>query len=393
MDAPSPSIVRIGWAVFICAVALVLLRLASAVFVPLALALFTVALAWPLQRRLERWRTPAPLAYLLTLFAVLLTVGVFIGLLYACARNIAEKAPDYRERFTELHQNAKDWISEQRRKTAPLTDLDGDGPEPAARPDPQADVDSAPPAPSASTDSASTAESAAKAPGASSPPAGAETGQGSGGDTLVTFAGKVLAFAYGLVGQLALLVTFTVLILIEVRRFTQKLERRLPAPLGTTARDVCSEISGTLQRYMLLRTLVSATTGVLVWLFTWLIGLEFPLVWGVTSFLLNYIPTLGSIVAVIPPTLFAALDGDTGLFFTTFAGLTVIQFTIGNLLDPRLEGRVLRLSPALLFLSMVFWGWLWGVPGALLGIPILSAIFIVCRRFEATRPLADLLEK
>ncbi len=384
MDAPTPPIVRIGWAVLIIAIALILLRLASAVFIPLALALFTVALAWPLQCRLEKWRTPRPLAYVFTLLTVLLVVGVFVGLIYICARNVAEKAPDYRERFTELHQNTKAWMAEQRRKTASLTDLSLDLP------------------PSGASGSAG----APDAPGAGNPPAGAaatesepresepKNGDDSGGDSpLVGFAGKVLAFAYGIVGQLALLITFTVLALIEIHRFTQKIERRLPSPHGTTVRDVVAEIAGTLQRYMLLRTLVSASTGLLVWLYCWMIGLEFALVWGVLSFLLNYIPTLGSIVAVIPPTLFSALEGRASLFLATLAGLTVIQFTIGNLLDPRLEGRILRLSPVLLFLSMVFWGWLWGIPGALLGIPILSAIFIVCRRFTATRPLADLLEK
>lgn len=375
MDAPTPRIVRIGWAVFLAIVALVLLRLASAVFIPLALALFTVALAWPLQCRLEKWRAPRPLAYVLTLLAVLLVAGVFVGLIYICARNVAEKAPDYRERFTELHQNAKAWMAEQRRKTAPLTDLALDTPAPGA---PDAPGAAMPPR---------------GAPAADNPPSEPEPKNGGGDNALVGFAGKVLAFAYGMVGQLALLVTFTVLALIEVRRFTQKLERRLPSPLGVAVRDIAAEIAGTLQRYMLLRTLVSATTGVLVWLFCGLIGLEFALVWGVLSFLLNYIPTLGSIVAVIPPTLFAALAGDAGLFLGTLAGLTAIQFTIGNLIDPRLEGRILRLSPVLLFLSMVFWGWLWGIPGALLGIPVLSAIFIVCRRFAATRPLADLLEK
>ncbi len=393
MDVPTSRTVRIGWVVFLCVVVLILLRLVSAVFVPLALALFTIALAWPLQCRLEKWRFPRPLAYVFTLLSVLVVVGIFAGLIYACARNVAEKAPDYRERFSELHQEAKRWMAVQRRKAA--LDLDD---EPEAAP---ASDEPDPSQASGGGGALDTSPGAAGAPPAGAPgesTASSSSGNGGGNNNsdpsgLMDFAGKVLAFAYGLVGQLALLITFTILGLIEIHRFTEKLERRLPSPAGITVRDICSEIASKLQRYMMLRTLISATTGVLVWLFTWLIGLEFPLVWGVLSFLLNYIPTLGSIVAVIPPTLFAGITGDASLFLTTLAGLTVIQFTIGNLLDPRLEGRVLRLSPLLLFLSMVFWGWMWGIPGALLGIPILSAIFIVCRRFDATRPIADVLEK
>jgi predicted PurR-regulated permease PerM len=112
------------------------------------------------------------------------------------------------------------------------------------------------------------------------------------------------------------------------------------------------------------------------------------LVWGLVAFVLNYIPTLGSIVAVIPPTLLALIFQGIGRGVATLVGLAVIQVILGNFVDPRLQGHTLKLSPFVALLSIVFWGWVWGIPGALLGIPMTMSLVVFSQEFKSTRAIA-----
>ncbi len=321
------------------------------VTIPLALSLFIVVLAWPLQRRLERSGVPRGAGYAVTLLAVLLVVSIFGGILFLCAKNVAAKAPEYDERLVSLQHNVWSWL-ESKGVTM------------------------------------SAGESATGGEGQSADGPGGITLQ-----SLLDWVGPAFAWSYAFLGQVVLVVTFTVLGLVEAHRLSEKLGKHLRPKSAEMIRDVGDEVGSTLQRYMVVRTAVSAATGLLVGFYTWAIGLDFPLVWGVSSFLLNYIPMLGSIVAVFPPSVFALVHPEGWVFFATLAGLTVIQFTIGNFVDPRLEGRILSLSPFVLFFSIIFWGWLWGIPGALLGIPLTASLVIVCRKFEPTHGLAGLLTK
>ncbi len=376
MNRERPSLVRAGWVLFVILATMAALWVTRVVTVPLALALFVVVLAWPLQRWLEDKRVPRGLAYVLTLTGVLLVVAAFAGILYACVQNVANKAPEYEDRMTELQERARGWMH-----TAEAVTGNGEG------------------SGNEKEGGNRTADDDASATGASSGSGeGDDSGVGDGNgavsmESIAGVAGKALVWSYAFLGQVVLVVTFTVLGLIEVHRFTTKIGEHLRPEVAERVREVVREVGGTLQRYMLVRTIVSATTGVLVGLFTWAIGLDFPLVWAVSSFLLNYIPMLGSIVAVVPPALFALMAPEWWVFFATLGGLTAIQFTIGNFIDPRLEGRILALSPLVLFFSIVFWGWFWGIPGALMGIPLTATIVIVCRKFEGGRWLAGLLSK
>ena len=147
-----------------------------------------------------------------------------------------------------------------------------------------------------------------------------------------------------------------------------------------------------IRRFMVTRTLTSGITGLLTGLYTWVIGLDFPLVWAVLAFVLNYVPVLGSVVAVIPPTLVAMIQPDSGwLAVLTLGGLFIIQFTVGNYVDPVLQGRFLALSPFLLFFSIVFWGWVWGIAGALLAVPLTLGLVTFCQGFESSRWVVELL--
>lgn len=146
--------------------------------------------------------------------------------------------------------------------------------------------------------------------------------------------------------------------------------------------------------YVLVRTGIGLLNGVIVWLFCWALGLDLALTWGVLSFLLNYIPTIGSVVAVIPPALFALVQfGLDPKALGIAVGIAAIQLVLGNYVDPLLQGRYLELSNTVVLVAITFWGWLWGPIGALLGVPITLFLVIVLDEFRETRWLSVLLTR
>ena len=116
--------------------------------------------------------------------------------------------------------------------------------------------------------------------------------------------------------------------------------------------------------------------------------------WGFAAFLLNYIPTIGSVVAVILPALLAVLQFNVPTPpIMILVSLGIVQFVVGNLLEPRLHGERLNLSPLVVLLSLALWGTIWGVVGMFLSVPITVTILIICSEFRRTRPLAIILSQ
>ena len=146
------------------------------------------------------------------------------------------------------------------------------------------------------------------------------------------------------------------------------------------------------RRYMLVRTLMSALTGLLVWVFAWATGLSFAAEWGVIAFVLNYIPFLGPFIATLFPTLLAISHFDTWqAALGVFVCLNVIQFVVGSYVEPRVAGNLLSISPTVVLFAIFFWTFLWGLFGTFIGVPITIAILTICGEHPSARWLADLL--
>ncbi|EKE76150.1 AI-2E family transporter [Gallaecimonas xiamenensis] len=143
--------------------------------------------------------------------------------------------------------------------------------------------------------------------------------------------------------------------------------------------------------YLAIKTLVSLCTGALIWLWLWVLGVDFPLLWGVLAFLLNYIPNIGSIIAAIPAVLLALLQLGLGHAGLTALGFLLVNTLMGNGVEPRLMGRGLGLSTLVVFLSLVFWGWLLGTVGMLLSVPLTMIIKIALESNPKSAHLAILL--
>ncbi|MBQ4431409.1 MAG: AI-2E family transporter [Synergistaceae bacterium] len=158
-------------------------------------------------------------------------------------------------------------------------------------------------------------------------------------------------------------------------------------------RKILSTISEQVSQYLGTLALISFATGVCAWLVLTVMDVRLAAGWGVLTFLLNFIPTVGSIIATIPPVVMAIIQFSPGLFrpFMVLVSLTAIQLTIGNIITPKVMGDKLGVSPVMILLSLLLWGMIWGIPGALLSTPIISIIKIVCENIPVLHSIAVLI--
>lgn len=196
-------------------------------------------------------------------------------------------------------------------------------------------------------------------------------------------------------GSASLVFIYVLFLTLEQSTFDRKFERLFPnAERAREAFALRAEINRSIMHYFSIKTGVSVATGVLTGLVLIAIGLPYATLFGFIAFLLNYIPTIGSLIGVIFPSLLALVYYDTlGPFIVIATGLGIIQFSIGNLIEPRLMGSNLNLSGLVIMLSLAFWGAIWGVVGMVLCVPLTVMIVIVCARFESARPVAVLLSQ
>ncbi|SFU13116.1 AI-2E family transporter [Sedimentitalea nanhaiensis] len=153
-------------------------------------------------------------------------------------------------------------------------------------------------------------------------------------------------------------------------------------------------VSVSLQRYIGIKSFISAVTALFSYGVFRLLGLEFAETWAVLTFALNFIPSIGSVLAVILPSLVAIVQYDSITpFLVIVLGCGTVQFLIGNFVDPALTGKSLNISPLMVILTLTFWSAIWGIMGAFLSVPLTVCLLIVFSQIPATRPIAILLSK
>ena len=193
----------------------------------------------------------------------------------------------------------------------------------------------------------------------------------------------------GLLANAFLIFLTVVFILFEASSLPEKLNRIARDPEHSLERS--RHFTGNLRRYLAIKSLASLGTGLGVALWLWILGIDYPVLWGLLAFLLNYVPNIGSVIAAVPAVLLAAVQLGAGAAGAAAAGYLVINVLVGSIIEPRFMGRGLGLSTLVVFLSLVFWGWVLGPVGMFLSVPLTMTAKIALESREDTRWIAVLL--
>lgn len=196
----------------------------------------------------------------------------------------------------------------------------------------------------------------------------------------LTFSNLMIKF----VSNLILVIIFLFFILLGQPFSKFKVAKMFSTTQGQQVLHITQSTSSGIRRYLWLQFIISAVTGIVVAIALSLIGVDFAITWGALAFVLNFIPNIGSIVASIPPVLIAFIQYYPSFWpaIITALALLAIQQTIGNFIAPKVLGDSLDLSPVVILLSLLFFGWMWGIMGAIISVPIAVAIKIACDNIE-----------
>lgn len=312
------------------------LKTAAPILIPLLLAVFIAILTIPLVRLMVRYRVPEAVAVavvLLFLLGLVLLLASFIG---STVNAFYKDIPLYEERFNQLSHTYIEWLRAKGFQVS--NDLVRQYVNP---------------------------------------------GQ------IMRMAAGVLNSLRGMLTSTLLILLIIMFILMEASGFPEKLKRAF----GNTTRALehFKTISHSVQFYLRLKTLVSLVTGVLVWLILTYLEVPYASLWAVTAFLFNFVPTIGSIVAAVPPMLIALIMIDPVTALSVGIFYVVINTILGSVVEPRLMGNSLGISPLVVFLSLVFWGWVWGPIGMILSVPLTMVMKIALSLNPGSRWLATLL--
>lgn len=313
------------------------LEAASQILQPVLFAVFLAILCQPMVRGLMKWRVPRVLAVLVV---VLVLTGALLGLtalLGDSVRRFTETIPQYQGRLDILTARLVEALTSR----------------------------GLPPPPS---DGAASLVD----PGA-----------------LLNALGQTLSAVLTALSRLAVVVITTAFILIEAGELDQKVRVVFGADSDITHSLLAG--SRTVQRYLAIKTIASLATGILVGSLNAALGLDFALLWGVVAFLFNYVPSIGSIVAALPPVLLALVQLGPGPALVIALGYIAVNVSIGNIIEPRVLGRHLGLSPLVVILSLFFWGFVWGPTGMLLSVPMTVVIKLLLEVTPGANQISVLL--
>lgn len=308
------------------------------VVLPLVLAIFIASLARPMQLRLQRI-LPAALALVST---VLLTGAIIIAFPLVFAANlqvVIQKLPEYGPRLSAIVADVQDLANR------------------------------------AGIDISAFDLSSEKTV-----------------DTLVGMATDSLQGLASFFGTTILIVFLLVFVLAEANIIKDKLGVALKPTDHAAVMSSVASMQERIQQYVTTKTLFAALNAIVAGVFTAVLGIDFPLLWTLLTFILYFIPTFGTLIATLPPVLLALVQFESPtISIITLIGLIVIFNVLGNVLEPRFMGKTLSLSPLVVFVSLMFWGWYFGVVGVILSVPLTVGIGIVCQHIEPLQPIAVLL--
>jgi predicted PurR-regulated permease PerM len=339
------------------------MRAASEILTPLLLAVFIALLCLPVVRWLHRKRVPDSVAVPTVLLLTVLVLVSLISVLTGSMAQFVSDGPKFVKMYHDKEEQVVDWLEDRLDRRFPHRE--------PYREDERGET--------------------------KKPDAPEDDSEQSLGLLESIDASKVFEFFQGAIGQfsailsnLFLIILLVVFLLFELLGLPRKIALAQP---DRESKGEFERIVRSVNQYITIKTLVSTGTGILAGVLCKIVGVWYPVLWGMAAFMLNFIPNIGSILAAVPPVLLAfILPGlGVGSALTVAGGFVGINVLIGNVIEPRLMGRSLDLSTLVVFVSMVFWGWVFGAVGMFLSVPLTMVLKISLESSEATRPFAILL--
>ncbi|MDM3394962.1 AI-2E family transporter [Citrobacter braakii] len=312
------------------------IRVAADIIVPFILALFIAVVLNPVVQRMVKLRIPRVIAVSLLIVIIVMLMVLLLAYLGTSLNELARTLPQYRSSLVIPLKNLEPWL--QRAGIGVSVD------ELVKYIDPNAAM------------------------------------------TLVT---NLLAQLSNAMSSIFLLLLTVVFMLLEVPQLPNKLKQMMSRPIEGMA--AIQRAIDSVSHYLVLKTAISIVTGLVAWGMLATLDVRFAFVWGLLAFALNYIPNIGSVLAAIPP--IAQVLVFSGLYdaLVVLAGYLVINLVFGNILEPRIMGRGLGLSTLVVFLSLIFWGWLLGPVGMLLSVPLTIIVKIALEQTNGGQSIAVLL--
>ena len=371
------------------------LRAASSLLIPVLIALFISILSFPLLFWLRSKRCPTGIAVAATILTDLAILAVVIGLVSGSINELVRERAKYEKRFQDFSESVDGWTSDVR---SWLVDRGIDAEDWFGFPDTLdgTSSESSGVVPGSADGSTTGADGEPSSPGvAVARPLQADEGIGRwlltwfDLEAILDAANTTLRGLANILSSTFIVLLITTFILLEATYFRRKLRRAFADPV---VEQRVATIMAELRRYLGVKTGISAVTGLLVGIWVAILGVDFAPLWGLVAFALNYIPNLGSIIAAGPPVLLALIQEGVGLAVLVAIGYLVVNIVIGNFVEPALMGRRLGLSVLVVFLSLIFWGWVWGPVGMLLSVPLTMILKIMLENTDDLRWAATLLE-
>ena len=210
---------------------------------------------------------------------------------------------------------------------------------------------------------------------------------------LPQIAGYVGTSLAGIATSTGMVLIYLIFMFVEQSSFNKKIDAMPLSKLKSKKlRYILNSIDENMKKYLFTKTFISAATGLCAYIALKIIGLEYATVWAFIIFILNYIPTIGSILACALPIAYALISGDSWhLALFTAISLIIIEIIFGNIIDPKMTGKTLNISTLAILINLVFWGMIWGPAGMFFSVPILAGVYITTAQFESTRWIATLL--
>lgn len=312
------------------------LHLAAPVLVPVLLALFIAMLSGPVVLYMTNRKLPRPLAVLIVL---IFNIGVVSGVLGLFAQATTEFYTAWPQYAVQFHHVIDDFAAWLNARGATVT--------------------------------------------ADQFYAFADT------NALVSIATETVARAASILGNLVIVLLVVAFLLLESTVLVPKLTLILSVPERDISR--VTDIAKDVQKYLLVKTVTSLATAILVGFIVMAFDVDFPLLWAMLAFFLNFLPSVGSVIAGFPPVLLTLAQHGFGSAMGLLAAYVTVNFVIGNFIEPRVMGRALGLSALVVFVSMLFWGWLWGPVGAFLAVPLTMTVKIILSYSEELQWVAVLI--